>query len=294
VQVGYSHYDLFGRGIIATASYARAALCCTNEVMPYALDPLFTAWEFNDQESLSLGLSAPLGPRHSFQLSFSERRSDFSDRRLILQHPETPGGDAAGFVGDGEGKDQRLKATWAYDTTDHPVLPTRGLALSLGIEAASATMGRISLEGGQLSVPAYKSETVDLVGTATKHWPVSPRQTISASARAAIGRTRVRDFFAHFVEETGEGAFGYRELTVLGGVAGLQHALELWRSREPGRFGDLRLETAAVLSVDSASPAAGLPSNPLEQLEISTGLVFRNAWGRVAFRLSYADVGEVL
>jgi hypothetical protein len=38
----------------------------------------------------------------------------------------------------------------------------------------------------------------------------------------------------------------------------------------------------------------GRAPNPLERLELSTGLVFRNAWGRLRLSVAYLDVGEVL
>ena len=77
---------------------------------------------------------------------------------------------------------------------------------------------------------------------------------------------------------------------------GARHAVRLWQARGDQGFGDLYLESTAEFGLESTSPdlQPGRAPNPLERFEVSTGLVFRNVWGRLRITASYLDVGEVL
>jgi hypothetical protein len=264
--------------------------------MPYGLDPVFTSWDLAEQRQVSFSLAAPLSPRHSFQLGVSARRGEVSTRREILE-PIAFGRPRA-FVHDGESTDRRLEARWIYDTTDHPLLPTRGLSLSVGLEAAA-----LAVDGQEAVLfapdfpgitthllPAFEAETVAAVAAATRHWPVTARQTVSATARASVGHSWLTG------AQVSQGSIVPldREVDVLGGSLGVRHAVSFWRSRQPDGFSDLRLETTAELGAETTSPALGLASTPLERFEASTALVYRTVWGRLRFQLSYLDLGEVL
>ena len=72
--------------------------------------------------------------------------------------------------------------------------------------------------------------------------------------------------------------------------------MRLWQARGDKGFGDLYLESTAELGVEATSPdiQTGRAPNPLERLEVSAGLIFRNAWGRLRLLFSYLGVGEVV
>jgi len=53
LQLGFTQYDLFHRGILASAGVSRE-LCCVTEVLPLALDPTFSSWSFDSSRKLSL------------------------------------------------------------------------------------------------------------------------------------------------------------------------------------------------------------------------------------------------
>jgi len=289
-QIGFTKYDLFHRGVLASAGYSRTA-CCVREVLPLALDPTFTSWGFDSSSKISLGLAIPLDGPQSIQLSLSERRGDGSSRRSVIVDPQAQV--PVIFIANGELTYSRAEAKWVYDTSDDPLLPTRGLSLSAGLEASRFDgRGLIelipSVEGGlfPIPVPDFHSEQVVAAASAIRHWPVTPRQTVSATARAFGGTARLENLTVRFEAPRDV------DLDTFGGSLGLQHAVNLRHSRRSGDFADMRLESGVEVGVERTSPDLG-PS-PLERFSAWVGLVFRNQWGRVRVLLSYLDLGKIL
>ena len=79
----------------------------------------------------------------------------------------------------------------------------------------------------------------------------------------------------------------HRDLKSYSGSAGLGYALTLRRSRTPGWLNDLRLESSIEAGAEKVSTR-----NPLQRFSLSTGLVFRNAWGRVRLLLTYLNLAR--
>lgn len=288
-QIGFTQYDLFHRGILLSAAVSEARFEVT-EVLPLALDPTFASWSFDNSTKVSLGLSVPVGPRQSVQASLSERSGDAADRRNVLESPRRP---PVRFSGDGDLTYRRAEAKWVYDTSDDPFLPTRGMSLSAGVEAArfeSESLRPSSRSVFEPPLPPFRSELVIVALSAIHHWSVTPRQTVSVTARGSAGPSRLENLFTGDV--TGD-AGELRDVTLdyLGGSVGVQHSLVLKRHREPGDLSDLRLETGIEIGGERTAPDLG-PS-PLKRFSASVGIVFRNQWGRVRATLTYLDLGEV-
>jgi surface antigen Omp85-like protein len=288
-QVGYTQYDLFGRGIVAGISYTADT---GTEVLPFGIDPNLSAWEWRQGGQASLGLAIPLAPRRSLQLGWTERRGQASDRRRLLD----PFGDLTFYyVVDGDQTSRQLDARWVYDTRDDLLFPSRGTVLSAGLEYSryeTDVLHAFQLFRGQppveVDLPPFDGEQLAAEIAATRHWSVTPRQSVSAGGRLSIGRSQVKNLQVgdRFLQET--------DLDVLGGSVSGRHLLRLWSLREPGNSADLYLDTNVTLGIESTSLSLGLRDNPLERLELSTGITFRNQWGRLRFILSYLDLGEVL
>jgi hypothetical protein len=293
VQLGFTQYDLLHRGIIASAGYSRN-LCCLTEVLPLALDPSFASWEFDNSSKVSLGLSIPLAEAQSFQVSVSERTGNAQTRRNILLSSSRP--EPTFFIGGGGGDliYRRAEAKWVYDTSDDPILPTRGWSVSAGVEAARFASRRLSIlrfddtSPGFERLPIRPFRSREVVGavSALRHWSPTARQTLSVQGRLVAGRSEVENL------GFGSGPAPGVDVDSYGATVGAQHALTLKRSRGVGRFTDLRLESGVEIGVEKTSPDFG-PS-PLKRFMAYTGLVFRNQWGRVRATFSYLDLGEVL
>jgi hypothetical protein len=288
LQLGYTQYDLFHRGILASAGVSRD-LCCVTEVLPLALDPTFSSWTFESSRKLSLGMSIPLGGRQSFQVSLSDRRGQPDSHRGVLE--DTPDRVRQLFTQSGELEYQRAEGKWVYDTSDDPFLPTRGISVSAGVEAArfsSRDLNEIP-SNSQLEVQRaspFHSEQVVAALSAIWHVPLSSRQTVSFMGKVFGGPSRLDNLplSNRTVDQTSVNSYG--------GSVGVQHSVTLKRSRSADNFVDVRLETGAEIGVEKTSPDFG-PS-PLKRFSAHTGIVFRNAWGRVRATLTYLDLGEVV
>lgn len=287
LQLGFTQYDLFHRGILASAGVSRD-LCCVTEVLPLALDPTFSSWTFESSRKLSLGLSIPLGGRQSFQVSLSDRRGEPESHRGVLE--DTPDQVRQLFTQSGELEYQRAEGKWVYDTSDDPFLPTRGISISAGVEAARFSSRDLS------EIPEQRSEvqgvapfhSQQVVGALSGIWhvPLSTRQTVSFMGKVFGGPSNLDNL--RLRNRTVDAA----SVNSYGGSVGIQHSVTLRRTRSADNFVDLRLETGAEIGVEKTSPDFG-PS-PLKRFSAHTGIVFRNAWGRVRATLTYLDLGEVV
>ncbi|HEV8580933.1 MAG TPA: hypothetical protein VGX68_17845 [Thermoanaerobaculia bacterium] len=293
VEAGFTKYDLFHRGILASAGLSWNS-CCVREVLPLALDPTFSSWSFERSRKISLGVSFPLSGPQSLQVSLSDRHGDAGTLQPVLgtQTGFIQFFDFSSFVLGGDLDYRRAEAKWVFDTTDDPLVPSRGLSLSAGVEASQlraldlVAVFRPGLFEEPVETPfsSSRSEQWIAAGSAIRHWSLTPRQTVSGSGRVAIGQSRIDNL------AVGERILGHADVDYVGGSLGIQHALTLKRSREPGDFSDLRLETGAEAGLERTSPDLG-PS-PLRRIKVWMGFVFRNQWGRVRILLTYLDLGK--
>jgi hypothetical protein len=292
IQAGFTQYDLFNRGILANVGYSRNE-CCIREVLPLALDPTFSSWSFTSSERFSLGLAIPLGGRQSIQVSASERRGDAGTRRSVLV--ESPTDQTAFFQGVGTLSYRRAEAKWVYDTSDDPLVPTRGFSISAGLEAARLESpnlvefpGAPSTEAQTAAFPSSESEELAAAASMIKHWPITRRQTLSLTGRLFKASSRLENL----ILASEERVIRSLDLDTFGGSVGVQYAVAVKRSRKAGNFSDLRLESGVEIGVESNRLDLG-PS-PLRRFAASLGLVFRNQWGRVRATFTYLDLGSIL
>lgn len=293
IQAGFAQYDLFHRGILATAGVSLSE-CCVTEVLPLALDPTFSSWSFGTSLKTSLGLSIPLSGPQSVQLSLSERQGDHGTRNEVLLAPGQAGGRLSHVTGEGsELTYRRAEAKWVWDTSDDPALPTRGTSISAGLEASrfaarDLTLFQFGLAPDEVVITVYPSlHSEQVVGAVSvlRYFPVTPRQTVSVQARVAAGQSRLDNL------AVGDLVLRHVDADYYSGLVGLAHAFTLRRARGSGVLTDVRLESGVEIGAEKTSPDLG-PS-PLERFSVHTGLVFRNPWGRVRIVFTYLDLGEV-
>lgn len=294
VQVGFTRYDLFGKGVVASVGYSGLLqdFCCSSEVVPYALDPNFVSWSWREAtRRLSLDVGIPLSSTDAIRLDWSRREGRGSTRDEIFGvfrddfiHP-LPGFDVTL---------DRAALKWVRDTSDDPLVPSRGVTLSGGVEWSSFDSGpverfRFPYDGPAERLPGQHSEQIAAQASAARHWSLTPRQTISGLGRLSLGQVHLRNL------PTDAGVLADEKLDVCGGSVGLRHAVRLKQSRGERGFGDTYLESKIEVGIESTSLDVQPSSapDPLQRLEMSLGLVFRSAWGRLRLLLTYLDVGEV-
>jgi hypothetical protein len=296
-QLGYTHYDLLGRGIVASAGYsAEGVFCCRYQAIPFGLDPSFASWDFGASTRASLHLSIPLSVKRSVQMGVSERRGGADARWEVLNGGRYEPESWESFT-EGDLTYRTAEAKWVWDTTDHPLVPTRGLAVSAGVEAADFSArdltGSRFDQTAQTSVlypvPSYRAQEVSLVGAAVRHWPVTARQTISVNGRVSAGQSRIEGF------RRADGSVLDTSLDLYGGSVGLRHSWDIGRTRRANDYVDHRFEATVELGNESFSSDVdlALETSPLERFEAAIAYIFRNQWGRLRFRLAYLDLGEV-
>ena len=137
-----------------------------------------------------------------------------------------------------------------------------------------------------MAAPPFKSQQVVAAVSAVRYWSITPRQTISGTARIAVGRSQIENLLV--VADV----LPTVDLDYLGGSVRLQHSLTLQRSRGRGRVHDLRWESGAELGFERTSPPLG-PS-PLRRFALDTSLVYRDQWGRVRVSLTYLSLGKIV
>jgi hypothetical protein len=290
VQIGFTQYDLFHRGILANAGFSTNS-CCVSEPLPLGLDPRFATWDFTNSRRLSLNVTVPLGGRQSFQMAVSDRAGGAGIREEILTDPSSFGLHERGSVNQGELSYRRAEAKWVYDTSDDPVVPSRGSTLTAGLEASRFAAHGLLVEASQESftatpAPPFKSQQVLAAVSAVRYWSITPRQTVSGVGRISAGRSQVENLFA------GDQVVPNASFNTLGSSVRLQHSLTLQRSRARSRLRDLRWETGAELGIERTSPLFG--HSTLRRLLFETSLVYRNQWGRIRASLTFLSLGKVL
>lgn len=298
LQAGFTRYDLFGRGIVASVGYSGflSNLCCSSEVLPYSLDPNFVSWSWQDSaQRLSAEVGIPINTTDALRVGWSRRDGEGSSRQELFSRFRS-----GPFFVDPAANSKvtldRAELRWIRDTSDDPLVPTRGFTLNGGLEWSSFETGplqsiRFGDDGTTVEpLPAQSSEQVAAVVSAARHWSITPRQSISGLGRLSVGQASLKNLPA------ASGLLAEEDLDIFGGSLGLRHVVRLKQSRGQGGFGDTFLESRIEYGIESTSPDLGLPDarHPLERLELSTGVVFRSAWGRLRLAVSYLDVGEVL
>ncbi|MFP5285132.1 MAG: hypothetical protein ACLGI9_05280 [Thermoanaerobaculia bacterium] len=293
-QIGYTQYNLFGRGIVADLSHAGS--CCSTEVLPFGIDPQLSSWDWMENEQASLKLAIPLAPHRSLQLGWTERNGRADDRERVLEPRRTLPDD----VFDGSQDSRHLEARWVQDTSDDPILPSRGTVLSAGLEYSSYQVEDLRAQryvlgpegffvpAGEVDLPAFDGEQLLATASAIRNWSVTPRQSVSAGGQVSVGRSQLNGLTLddRLLPET--------DLDLYGATLRARHLLRLWAMRETGNLADLYLDTTLTYGIEAASPRLGLQDNPLERLDLTTGVIFRTQWGRLRLAFTYLDLGKVL
>ncbi len=224
-EIGYTQYDPFSRGSFLSATVDRS----------------------RDGTSLRPALAGGVALTANQSLRLDLGASELDGR-------------AGGILIHEEERDAAL--TWIYDTTDDPIVPTRGVKLS-GTAGYEYAWQRATFEG---FTERGKGRRYDVALSAARHWPLTRRQSFAATLEAGVSRDLPGGFNTY------------------GALLDLQHAVDLWGPERARRYGDLRWET------DLEEVANKFQGPTTSSFSLRVGLVFRSTWGLI--RLGTSGVRE--
>jgi outer membrane protein assembly factor BamA len=243
LQIGYTQYDLFGTG-----SFASLGITTDVDKEEFQGDFYAAALTFGVPLSVSQSLRA--------NLAWAESKLE-------------------GLEGEDFSSEARQAGLeWRYDTTDDPLLPSRGVRATAGVERAWFEQTSRFFPFGVIT---FEDEIDSVLLTGRKHWPLTQRQSVSLGAGAAYQRSHGDAFFRGI-------EFEATDLS-----AEFEHSWSLWGFEKSRRIGDLWLETG----VSYATREQDTPFEPdfrTEETTFRTGLVFRSVWGLLRASLSYTGV----
>jgi hypothetical protein len=276
-QVGFTRYDLFGRGGSATLAW-ESRRCCLHQVLPLALDPDFTMWSDREADQASLSLAVPLTGNHSLRAAASVLRGRAESRSGVLADYRS----FQPFLDETPPRELRqAQVAWFYDTADDPLFPAHGVTVSAGVELSEHRAP--AREGGLFDTASSGPETdarlVALATTARRNWSLSPRQAVSLGGRLAVGRSRLENpVTGGHIER------GTFDADSLESSLEARWSASLWGFERTRDQGDLRFEVAARYGLESVSPGFG---GAVRQLAVTPSIVFRNGWGVFRFGFGY-------
>lgn len=301
-QAGFTQYNLFDRRIFLSLAL-QSSDCCAVDVFPLGLDPTFSSWiSDDDYREASLTLGMPLTRDQSLRLRLTKSTSAFGQRRNLL------GLDSSrATIGYRDLDHDQVELAWIRDTSDDPILPTSGYTLTGFLDArnfsavpdlpgGSSIFGPVVVPGSNVPsiLPEFSSRQLRLSFSVAQHFSLSPRQVVSASARAGAGVATVENL--PVIEQEGDEAVldlvREEDLQLVEGHFTAGYSLALWNAAKTRERGDLRLELGVEFGYDRTTPNLGLADNPLYRKGASASVVFRNRWGIFRFTFQIADYGR--
>jgi hypothetical protein len=164
-----------------------------------------------------------------------------------------------------------LGLSWIYDTTDDPLFPTSGTRLTSSVRYSESEYR----DRGPFYSFDQRSDDYNLGVSGRRHWALTPRQSVSAELSAFFQESEV----------SGEG--GRYEQWSTGGRLG--HSMDLWGGEKTERIGDLRWENSLQVT-ESEFKSSLFGSGSTTEARLTTGPVFRNAWGLLRLNFIYVDI----
>jgi hypothetical protein len=129
-EVGYTHYNLFGRNVLFNVSYSLASCdddrtpepgrgssgSCETSILDLGLDPTLSVWSSLDTEQVALSLGVPLRGNQSLRFLANHSATDQGGRRFALE------ADFTSFTLFEDRINRNVSASWVFDSWDEVFL----------------------------------------------------------------------------------------------------------------------------------------------------------------------------
>lgn len=252
VVVGYTQYDLFGTRAFATLNLKHVIIEGGNEISP------------------QLVVGVPLSPNQTLTLELDETRFGPDTREVF------------GVMFDTQNGQRVVGATWTYNTTNRPFLPTRGTLLSVRprLSWSDAATYRFVEANPTDTVPWFsvRSDTVhsearEITVNAARYVELTERSSVSGGMDASLTYFRFdSDVLGLNIDHELRGGL----------TAGYSYSF--WDA-ERSKNGDSRLEVNARVGNRSYSYTDFYRA---EQRQASASWVRRSSWGTLRLGVGYA------
>lgn len=278
-RVGYTHYNLFNRRIFASLEIGRTDDCCGGLTYDHVFGGPDPDGLPSDTDSAELTLGFPVARNQTVQLSLLADQTDGFGRSLSISGQ----GEVLEVRFPVDARQRRAELRWVLDTSDDPVVPSRGTVVTALVGAAESRRDARFFRPG-VQPPAeqsvrFEDELVNGSVSVRHFWPLSVRQSLSLAGTLSTTRSSNENELCCFPAESRFSA----DATSEGSVLDLGYAASLWSEEQTRRLGDFRFEarvSPAVVARDGFEDAIFFAN-------LDAGLIFRNAWGIFRFRVFY-------
>lgn len=254
LAVGYTQYDLFGTRAFATLNLKKP-------IEGYGEGLL----------SPEVVVGVPLSVNQTLTLQYDETR-------FATEHNTILGEDYEERFGQ-----RRVQATWAFNTTNDPFLPTSGTLLQLSpshgwADGVSTIVSFGPDEEVEVRTPAYHVSFLELRGSATRYFERGESDSFWANVQGEWAR-------AHIVQTAFDAEYDRDAHRMSAGI-GYSHSL--W-SRERRVSGDSRIElTARYTQHSDNEDPRGFIGDSKDVRQLAAAWVRRSSWGTLRLGAGYA------
>lgn len=177
------------------------------------------------------------------------------------------------------------RATWSYNTTNHPFFPTSGTLVSVAPlvwwHDDVLVTGRIERDGvGTVRVDPIHLTAAGIQATGVRYWELTDRVSTSAGVEVGFARFDERSSADNFDNGTRSSAFAGAQATL---------SRSLWSPERRAQGGDSRIEVEAqVRAREEYRPEAFRIANQIkESLRASISWLRQSSWGNLRVGVGY-------
>jgi len=179
-----------------------------------------------------------------------------------------------------------LSARWSYNTTNEPILPTRGTLLHVTPFVARQITRRTELvfpNPGNLPDALYQGDSYGLEVGAAQYWEVSDPTSIFGEVRGGWERV---ELYSDTLFEDFRGARGAHYGSIGAGIS-----RSLWSRERRANGGDSRIDLSlryANRTRDDFDRPPNIPNPGRDVRQFSASWLRRTSWGTLRFGAGYA------
>lgn len=277
--ISYTHYNLFNRNVVASVALQWPGGFGRN-YSAYPEDQQLTRVEDRNSLGLTYSMGMMLSSAHSLSFNYKLNAGEISYTQPIfgdvLSHEDT------------NFRNHKAEIVWTYDTKDHPLFPTTGVAFNGGIllerEFRDAANDDFDVPYDWLEANSYFAYF-----RAQRFWDFGPNRTIGITSLARMGETSLSSTEAEpYIANVPNYSSAKINLSAL-------LARNILNVQIFGKPRDFRLEAEVFHELNRTDlPAGFFPDPEFNRTKARLSVTARDHWGLIRLSLVYRSVNEEL